>query len=219
MARFSYQDEDKYGSSGASDFFTLRDDKETARVRIMYNKIDDVEGLSVHQVKIGDKKRYVNCLREYSDPIDMCPLCKANYQIIAKVFVPLYLEETGEVKVWERGKKFFQKLTSLCGRYPNLVSHVIEIERNGKPKDTNTTYELYPISEDNTTMEDLPDPVKVLGSGIVLDKTADDMDYFLRYGDFPDAGTSPSASGTREEVKRREPAQTTRRTPARGEAF
>ena len=217
MARFSYQDEANYGSSGASDFFTLKNDKETARVRLMYNSIDDVEGLSVHQVEIGDKKRYVNCLREYSDPIDMCPLCKANYQLIAKVFVPLYMEETGEVKVWERGKKFFQKLTSLAGRYPNLVSHVIEIERNGKPKDTNTTYELYPISEDNTTMDDLPEPVKVLGSGIVLDKTADDMDYFLRYGEFPENGENVQ----REEApRRREPAQPARRTPAtRGEAF
>ena len=219
MARFSYQDESKYGSSGSSDFFTLKDDKETARVRIMYNNIDDVEGLSVHQVQIGDKKRYVNCLREYSDPIDMCPLCKDNYQIIAKVFVPLYMEETGEVKVWERGKKFFQKLTSLCGRYPNLVSHVIEIERNGKPKDTNTTYELYPVSEDNTTMEDLPDPVKVLGSGIVLDKNAEDMDYFLRYGEFPEGEFKPIAQDREEAPRRREPAQPTRRTPARGDAF
>lgn len=213
--RFSYSDESKYGSSGASDFFTLKDDKETARVRIMYKSIDDVEGLSVHQVQIGDKKRYVNCLREYSDPIDMCPLCKANYQIIAKVFVPLYMEETGETKVWERGKKFFQKLTSLCSRYPNLVSQVVEIERNGKPKDTNTTYEIYPISQDDTTMDDLPEPVKVLGSGIVLDKSAEDMDYFLRYGEFPEGESAP-----REEApRRREPSAPTRRTPARGEAF
>ena len=216
MARFSYQDESKYGSSGASDFFTLKDDKETARVRIMYRSIDDVEGLSVHQVQIGDKKRYVNCLREYSDPIDMCPLCKANYQIIAKVFVPLYMEDTGEVKVWERGKKFFQKLTSLCSRYPNLVSQVVEIERNGKPKDTNTTYEIYPISQDNTTMDDLPDPVKVLGSGIVLDKSANDMDYFLRYGEFPENGENVQRE---EEPRRRESAPVTRRTPARGDAF
>lgn len=214
--RFNYQDEDKYGTSGSSDFFQLKDDGETARARFMYNNIEDVEGLSVHEVMLGDKRRYVNCIREYSDPIDMCPLCKANYKVIAKMFVPLYMEETGETKIWERGKKFFGKITGLCNRYPNLVAHVFDIERHGKPKDTGTTYEVFPISEDNTTLEDLPEAPQVLGSGIVLDKTADDMNYFIRYGEFPEGG----APAQREEApRRREPSAPARRTPTRGDAF
>ena len=109
--RFNYQDADNYGSSGSSSFFTLKNDKDTARVRIMYNNMNDVEGLAVHEIELDGKKRYVNCIREYNDPIDMCPLCKANYKIIAKLFVPLFNEETGDVMVWERGKKFFGKLS------------------------------------------------------------------------------------------------------------
>lgn len=207
MARFNYQNADNYGNNGGSNFFQLKDDKETAKVRFMYNNIDDVEGLSVHEVQIGDKKRYVNCLREYTDPIDMCPLCRENYKTLAKIFVPLYSEETGETLVWERGKKFFGQISGLCDRYPNLVSHVCEIERNGKPKDTNTTYSIYPGPEDNTTMDDLPNPVDVMGS-IVLDKTADDMEYFLRYHDFPEGNARPV------EQPRRESAPMARRTPA-----
>ena len=216
MARFSYNEVDNYGSTGGSSFFTLRDDGDTARVRIMYNGIDDVEGLSVHEIQLGDKKRYVNCIREYNDPIDMCPLCKANYKIQAKLFVPLYNEDTGETLVWERGKKFFGKISDLCTRYDNLVSRVFEIVRHGKPKDTQTTYEIWPVGDkDNTTFDDLPEPVDVM-KGIVLDKTADDMDYFLRYGEFPDN----SAPAREEAPRRRESSAPARRTPARGnEAF
>lgn len=212
--RFSYNDAENYGSNGSSSFFTLKNDKDTARVRIMYRNMNDAEGLAVHEVEVDGKKRYVNCLREYNDPIDMCPLCKANYKIIAKLFVPLFNEETGEVMVWERGKKFFGKLSSLCGRYDNLVSHVFDIERNGKPKDTATTYEIYNVSEDNTTLEDLPEPVDVM-NGIVMDKSAEDMEYYVRYGEFPEGGQSAS----REEAPRRREEAPMRRTPARGDAF
>lgn len=226
--RFSYNDVDNYGNNGNSNFFQLQNDGDTARVRFMYRNINDVEGLAVHEIKIGDKRRYVNCVREYTDPIDKCPLCKANYKVIAKLFVPIYNEETGEVLIWERGKKFFSKITDLCGRYDNLVSQVFEIVRHGKPKDTQTTYEIWPIgSPDNTTLEDLPEAPKVLGSGIVLDKTPDEMDYFLRYGDFPnnsDNGGFTNASDDvpfREDVTQRRPQQSApmRRTPSRGDAF
>ena len=216
MARFRYDQADNYGSNGGSSFFTLRDDGDTARVRIMYGSIDDVEGLSVHEIDLNDKKRYVNCIREYNDPIDMCPLCKANYKIQAKLFVPLYNEDTGETLVWERGKKFFGKISDLCTRYDNLVSRVFEIVRHGKPKDTGTTYEIWPVGDkDNTTFEDLPEPVDVM-KGLVLDKTADELNYYLRYHEFPDN----DAPAREEAPRRREQSVPMRRTPARGnEAF
>lgn len=216
MARFRYDEADNYGNSGGSSFFTLRDDGDTARVRIMYRDINDVEGLSVHEIELNDKKRYVNCIREYNDPIDMCPLCKANYKIQAKLFVPLYNEDTGETLVWERGKKFFGKISDLCTRYDNLVARVFEIVRHGKPKDTGTTYEIWPVGDkDNTTFDDLPEPVDIF-KGIVLDKSADDLDYYLRYHEFPDE----NAPSREEPVRRRESSAPARRTPARGnEAF
>lgn len=220
MARFRYDEADNYGSSGGSSFFTLRDDGDTARVRIMYRDINDVEGLSVHEIELNDKKRYVNCIREYNDPIDMCPLCKANYKIQAKLFVPLYNEDTGETLVWERGKKFFGKISDLCTRYDNLVARVFEIVRHGKSKDTGTTYEIWPVGDkDNTTFDDLPEPVDIF-KGIVLDKTADDLDYYLRYGEFPEGEFKPIAQDREEAPRRRESSAPARRTPARGnEAF
>lgn len=219
MARFRHDEVDHYGGQGGAGYFALKEDKEVATVRFMYNSVDDIEGYSVHQVELeGGRKVYVNCLREYNDPIDACPFCKAHYFQQAKLFIPLYNEDTGRVQIWERGKKFFGKLTSICSRYSNLVSHTFEIERNGKPRSTDTTYEIYETGKDNTTLEDLPELPKVLGS-IVLDKNAEEMQYFLDHNEFPDATEEPIR---RREVKEEpvEERRSGRRTPAtRGDRF
>jgi hypothetical protein len=184
MARFRAGEEDNYGGNGGHGFFSLANDKDVASVRFMYNGIEDVEGFAVHQVEIGDKKRYVNCLREYNQPMSACPFCEARKFQIAKLFIPVYVVDEDQIKFWERGKKFFAKISSLCGRYPNLVSHTFDIERHGKKGDTNTTYEIYETGQDDTTMEDLPEVTPVLGT-LILDKTVDDMNYYLDNGCFP----------------------------------
>ena len=109
----------------------------------------------------------------------------------------------------------FQKMTSLCSRYAtkgNLVNNVFEVERNGKPKDQKTTYEIYQIDTDDTELEDLPELPQILG-GLVLDKTAEDMEYYLEEGQFP-----PTEDEEEAPVRRRssqpERRDTGRRTPA-----
>lgn len=189
MGRIALDELDNYGNSGnGGSFFKLSNDKEVARVRLMLNKPEDLENYiyGVHDVEIDGKHRYVNCLRSYDEPIDKCPFCADKKKVIPKIFVPLYNEDLGEVQVWDRGKKFMSTLSSFMSRYskPTLVSHVVEIERNGKPKDMGTTYALYEVDKDDTKLEDLPEPVEVLG-GIILDKTEDDMNYFLEAGEFP----------------------------------
>lgn len=132
MAKFSVNDAENYGGNGGGNFFSLKNDKDVATVRFMYNTIEDVEGYAVHEVEVDGKKRYVNCLRSYNEPVDKCPLCTARYKVLAKLFVMLYDVDAEEVKVWDRGKTFFSKLSSLCARYNPLVSTPFEIERNGK---------------------------------------------------------------------------------------
>lgn len=208
MARFSVADADKYGGQGGGGFFRLVNDKDVARVRFLYEGIEDVEGLAVHQVELDGKKRYVNCIREYGQPMDTCPFCAAKMFTTAKYFVPIYNIDEDRVQTWERGKQFGSKLSSICGRYPKLVSHVFEIERNGKAGDTGTTYEIYPIGDsDDSQLSDFEVP-EVLG-GLVLDKSAEEMSYFLDYGEFPDddnADASPRRSRpTNDEPRRRTP--------------
>lgn len=233
MARFNASEADNYGGQGGAGFFRLANDGDVARVRFMYNSIDDVEGVSVHQVEIGEKKRYVNCLREYSDPVDKCPFCREHMSVQAKLFVPVYDVEEDRVKIWERGKKFFNKISGLCSRYPNLVEKEFEIERHGKPKDTNTTYEIFPMDDsESVSMEDLPELPDDFAK-FVLDKSADDMEYYLEEGKFPpeeDEAPRRRGSSRRSEAvddeddvpfesegrqgRRSESRQSSRRTPA-----
>ena len=221
MARFTANEADNYGGQGGAGFFSLKNDGDVARVRFMYNSIDDVEGLSVHQVEVDGRKRYVNCLRAYNEPVDKCPFCKAGKPVMAKLFIPLYDEKEDKVKIWERGKKFFGKISGLCSRYPNLVEHAFEIERHGKAGSTDTTYEIFSVDGEKLSFEDLPELPEIVG-GFVLDKTADDMNYFLDEGEFPPAEEdkeAPRRRGSRrseseEDSEDRQSRQSLRRTPA-----
>lgn len=225
MARFGVNDADNYGGSGGSSFFSLKNDGDTARVRFMYNGMEDVEGFAVHEVEIDGKRRYVNCLRSYNEPKSKCPMCAANNFQKAKLYIPLYDIDEDEVKIWERGKNFFQKMASVCARYASgnvpLVGHTFDIERHGKKGDTSTTYEIYETGSDETRLEDLPEKPEVLGT-IILDKTAEDMEYYLEEGYFPNNDGAPERGSRRDNNRDtgREERPTGRRTPSRrGDAF
>lgn len=223
MARFNTETAEHYGGQGGAGYFSLKNDKDIARVRFMYNGIEDVEGYAVHQVEIDGKKRYVNCLREYNEPVDKCPFCKAKMFTTAKLFIPIYNMDEERVQVWERGKKFISKISSICARYPNVVSHIFEIERNGKKGETTTTYEIYEVDRDETILEDLPEFEDPLGT-LVLDKTAEEMEFYLDNEYFPsdDAPVRRRSSRQDDDVPFEEENRSSRRTPAgrgRREAF
>lgn len=208
MARFGINDADNYGG-GNNSFFSLKDDKETARVRFLYNDINDVEGVALHEVQVGNGTMDVECLRLYNDPVDTCPLCAAGYKVNAKIFVPLVDVDTGETKIWTRGKKFISKLSSLCTRFNPLVGTVFEIERNGKKGDTSTTYEMFNIQSDNSRVEDF-DEIKPEGVAF-LQKTFDEMNNYLQTGSFESQqNVSREPQNTRQYSNR----QPVRETPA-----
>ena len=229
MARFNADNVDKYGGKGGAGYFSLKGDGDSAIVRFLYKDVDDVEGYAVHEVEIDGKKRYVNCLREYNQPIDDCPFCRAKKFQVAKLFVPVYNEDEQKVQVWERGKKFFQKISGLCSRYNKapIYQQTFEIVRNGKPGDTQTTYEIYRTDDpvDDTSLKDYDMP-EILGS-IVLDKSAEDMEFYLDNEYFPpeedEAPIRRSSSSRRsredddeeeEERPARRSSSSGRRTPA-----
>lgn len=212
MASFSVNDAEKYGGQGGGGFFSLKNDMDTARIKILYRDIDDVQGMSVHKVPVGDKERYVNCLREYGDPVDVCPFCAAKKFTQAKYFVPIYNLDEDRAQTWERGKTFGAKISSLCAHYPNLFTHTFDVERHGKAKDTQTFYEFFEVghADENDSLENYEMP-QILG-GIVLDKTAEEMRYYIDRGQFPDDNNNqsePISRGRREAddepVSRRRP--------------
>lgn len=230
MARFSYKDADKYGGQGGAGYFSLRDDGDIARVRFLYETPEDVQGDTVHEVEVDGKKRYVNCLRAYNQPVDDCPFCKDGRYAMAKLFIPLYNEDEKKVQVWERGKKFFSKLSSVLSRCDAdpIVSQVFDIERRGKKGDTQTEYDIYEpkkIGPDDAVLDDYDLP-EIIG-GVVLDKSADDMEFYLDNGYFPpDEDEMPKRSSRRrdeedEAPRRRESAsrRSSRRTPANEDVY
>ena len=194
MARLTGSNIEQYSSGGSSkgSYFSLKNDRDTARVRFLYDSAKDIEGFSVHKVKVGDRDRYVNCLVDEGGSVADCPFCQAKLNKFAKLFVPLYNEDTEQIQTWERGQKFYGTISGLCARYPNLVSRTFDIERHGKPKDTGTTYDIYPVGDaDGTTVQDILDDCGVeelanpLGT-IILNKTAEEMEYYLENEEFPD---------------------------------
>lgn len=184
MARVSYEDSEKYFSGSGSDWFQLKNDGDVARVQFMLNSIEDIPIFSTHKVKIGDKDRYVDCLRNPQDPIDACPFCAAGLPAKAVRFIIMFQHDDNKVKIWERGRQFISKIQGLVNRYNPLEEKVFEIERHGKAGDTNTKYEIYPLDNvEPINMDDIEVPD--LTGGLILQKTFEEMEEYLDTGMFP----------------------------------
>ena len=205
MAKLNLSNVEQYakqgGQTGKNNFFTLKNHKESAKVRFLANTLDDFDIYFVHTIDLPNgKSKYVNCLRSSLDePVDNCPFCKAKIFGTLKIFCPVLqlahyndkhelISDTPEVKVWDRGKSYLSRFESLATRYNPLVSTVIEIERNGIAGNTKTDYNFYPLASDGTTLESLPEKLKL--DNLVWNKTADEMNYFLINGDFPEQSKS-----------------------------
>lgn len=196
MARFSMEESEFYGAP-KNNYFSLKDDGDTAKIRFLLNNINDLQGVAVHEVQIGDKKYDVECLRSYNEPVDNCPLCAAGFKQNAKLFIPIYDETSKESKIWTRGRTFFKKLSSLCARYNPLVSTVIEVERVGKKGDTSTDYQFYPCNTDNAKLTDFPE-VKAEGSCFQT-KSYKELQTYLETGSF---GEEQPVQNTQEQPTR-----------------
>ena len=204
MARFNIEEAKNYGGGGGSNFFSLKDDKDTARVRFLINDINDLYGVSCHEVQDGNNKIDVECIRTYDEPTDKCPLCAAGYEMRAKLFIPLYNEDLQKSQIWTRGKTYFEKLAGFCARYNPLVATPFEIEREGKKGDQNTTYELFPGRPDNSRIEDFPE-IKIEGNAFQT-KTFEELTNYVNNGSFETVNQrQPGNSGGRQIPIRRTP--------------
>jgi len=202
MGKISLNDIDNYGNSSNGQYFQLKDDGDRARVRFLYRDINDLTPYVVHEVQVGDKRKYVNCLRSYNEPVDKCPLCAAQYKAIPKLFLKLYNEDAGECQVWERGKTYASRIANLASHFNPLCDEIVEISRSGAKGDMQTRYDFMPLENVPVELDDY-ECAEPLG-WMVLDKTAEEMNAFLDLGDFPDdsANVAQQRSG---EVTRRTP--------------
>lgn len=178
--------------------FALKNDGDVAIVRIMHDSVADFDILTNHKIRVGDKWRSISCIRDPREPIDNCPLCKANEKIQQRFYIHMiqYVQDaTGTITavpvVWDRAAgEYATKFKTLIEEYGPLSNQIFKIKRNGKAGDMSTTYEIL-FGSPNMYPETLyPKNTEVfknytaLGK-IVLDKNYNDIVTYLNTGNFP----------------------------------
>ena len=136
-------------------FFNLKNDQDEAVVRFMHDTPEDFDLLVVHKTQDEQGRwKSVNCLRNPSDPIDMCPICANGGKTDYKIYIHMleYVrQEDGSIKplarVWERSSSYAKKLATLMSEYGPLSECLFKIKRNGAKGDLKTDYDIMYASE------------------------------------------------------------------------
>lgn len=184
MSRVSVADLETIEGSNV-DWFQLRNDGDVARVQFIMDRYEDIQVFMAHKVKPNGSQYdiKVDCLRNYNDPLNKCPLCEAGIKTSAVKFIGLYDKSDKKVKLWERGSRFIKSLKPYCDRYKPLRNYAFDIQRNGAAGSRDTTYQIFPVldeqGDDISTLT-----YDALGVG-VRQWTAEEMKEYLRTGKGP----------------------------------
>lgn len=213
MAQISYSEsmQNAVNSENQVGFFSLPKDGDEAIVRFICDSIDDFVILTRHDVGQGKNYRTVNCLRTPHDPIDACPFCAAGLNLKQSFYIHLiqYIKsEDGSItpvpRIWERSTSYATKLKGYIENYGPLTSLVCKIIRHGTG--LNTEYEIIPNLAPTIYPESMYPCAKELFEGYrvvgraVMEKSAEDMDYYLLNGMFPEVEQSNAPIVTSEPV-------------------
>ena len=190
MPRINYEDVDKYSSGSDTEFLKLENDGDMATVQLLVTDMQDLDIFACHNVKVGtwddgnDKTRFVNCLRNYDDPLDACPLCAAGLKTQTVMMLSMYDLGSGKVKIWNRGKTFIPKIKNLVNRWGSLKYKPVDIIRNGRKGDKNTRYDIQISPAEPFDGIDQVEKPEFLG-GYIMNKSTDEMQTYLDTGEFP----------------------------------
>ena len=200
------QDDSAYSTSNNAgndiNFFTLRNDNDEAIVRFMCDSVEDFEILTVHDIQIGGKYRKINCIRDFRDPVENCPLCASGTKINQRFFIKMIQYDkstdnmgnvviTPKAAVWERSTAYAKTLKSYLDNYGPLSDIICKVIRHGKAGDMQTTYEIVPNLNKNIYRDDIyVKDVNIFGNfnafgTIVMDRTYDEIMQFQVTGQFP----------------------------------
>lgn len=193
MSKINVEDIEKIENTNV-EWFSLKNDGDTARVQFVMDNYSDIQAYMVHKVK-PDGYRYdinVDCLRGYNEPLSKCPLCEAGLKVSTAKYVGIYDKADKKVKVWERGTKFIKQMKPMCDRYSPLRNYVFDIQRNGAAGSKDTTYSMFPIP--NEKADDIKDlTYDAMGIGI-KQWSAYEMKEYIATGCAPGSDDSNSNS-------------------------
>ncbi len=161
---------DRYGG-----MFLLKNDGDYEDVIIMYRNIDDVLVTDSHYIKSDSYSGYVHCLGRN------CPACEKNIRVQPKLFIPVYVINSGEILFWDRSIRFQNIMdTEVFSKFPNPADFVFRITRNGAAGDINTRYSIVAVGKNNIKSYD--EILEASGKTILehyesICKTWDNADY------------------------------------------
>lgn len=178
-------------------FFSLKNDGDSAIVRIMYDSVNDFEIYPTHGITVNGKFRKVACLRGPHDDIDKCPLCASNAAIGNTFYIRMLKytnDETGKLNIepviWERSVSYAKRLVAFINDYGKLSDYIFKITRRGAAGSQSTTYDINLANPSVYTNAAFPKDnnvfsnYKVLGEAL-MDKDASEMNTFIATGSFP----------------------------------
>lgn len=172
-----YEEKGNGGDFKKLGWFSLKDDGDTAMVRILHGDDEDLDVFEVHKIEIDGYEQKVQCLG------DNCPLCANGNSKSLRTWVQLLnLDEKDKDKqhqIWERGLNDIKALLGLIEENGNLNNRNYKIKRNGKKGSNKTTYQYFNKDKEDMVM---PERMKVLGF-YVKTLNAKEMEQALR-GEF-----------------------------------
>lgn len=129
---------------GYDNYFTLRNDGDSADVVFLYRSTSDVLVADAHYIKSSDYTGYVHCCGRG------CPACGKGISVRNKLFVPLYNINTNRIEFWDRSMFFENQLQQdVFSKYPNPSEFVFKITRHGQARDVNTSYEITAVGRND----------------------------------------------------------------------
>lgn len=209
MGRINYDDVDKYGNNSATEFLKLENDGDCATVQLLVHDMDDVDIYNCHEVQVGTydngnpKTRSVSCLREYDDPLDVCPFCQAGLKTKVIMMLAMVDQSDGKIKIWHRGKTFIPKIKNLVNRWGDMTERPLDIIRNGKKGDMKTTYDIQLSPEEPMDISEYEKP-QFLGE-YIMEKKPQEMQTYIDTGSFPNTDIDTSVNETAVRRRNTEP--------------
>lgn len=196
MNQNSTKDENTSRYTNSPSYFYLADDGDTAIVRFNIADIKDLSVTSRHSVYVNGKRRNVECIRGFNDPVESCPLCASGSRPTFRVYIQLlsYKVENGKITyepcVWDQPARFRETLKSYFMDYGDLRNIVFKITRHGRKGDTNTTYSLIVANPQMYKNEDYVADFSAfenfnLNRSMVLLKSKDELQYYVDHEEFP----------------------------------
>lgn len=169
---------DNGGSFSKTGWFVLKDDGDSAVVRLLHKGETGVDAsgettydfpiYEVHKLDVDGSGRERTILCSGED----CEICKAGNRNTLRMFLQMVnLSEENkdkQLQLWERGLVDIKQLLGLTAEYGDLTKRNIKIVRSGVKGSLKTTYQYFP--KDPTPM-DVPEAQTLIGSLILnLDK-------------------------------------------------